>query len=136
MNPFDYINSITYGKTDIMVDDIAEKQYNSFIVNRGLSYFPDTVLYANEMNRYHHIDNRLKYSFLINIIRKQKRFSKWIKANESDDLSIIKQYYGYSNQKAKSVLSILTPQHITMLRERMNTGGLQSTTKKKRISSA
>ena len=78
-NPFDYLNAINYSKQNIMVDDITEKGYNSFMVNRGLSYFNDTVLMANEMNRYHQIDSRLAFDFLINIIRKKKRFSKWNK---------------------------------------------------------
>ena len=75
-NPFDYVNSINISKKDIMHDDISEKSYPAFMVNRALSYFNDTVLYANEMNVNHHIDNKLQYHFLINIIRKKKRFSK------------------------------------------------------------
>ena len=63
MNPFDYVNSINYTKKDIMVDEESEKQYNSYIINHSLSYFQDTILLANEMNRYHHLDNKLKYSF-------------------------------------------------------------------------
>ena len=74
-SPFDYLNAINYTKEGLIVDDITEKEYNGFMVNRGLSYFNDTVLYANEMNRYHQIDNLLQFDFLINIIRKKKRFS-------------------------------------------------------------
>ena len=107
MNPFDYLNAINMTKKDIMVDDIAEKDYNSFMVNRGLSYFADTVLYANEMNKHHQIDGRLQFDFFINIIRKKKRFSKWFKSTEDENISILKEYYGYSNEKAKSVLSLL-----------------------------
>ena len=94
MNFFDYLNSINYSKKDIMVDDIAEDEYNPFMVNRGLSYFQDTVLYANEMNRYHHLDNRLQFDFLINIVRKRKRFSKWTKSTNPDTLNVVKEYYG------------------------------------------
>ena len=82
MNPFEYSKAINITKQDIMVDDLAENDYNSFIVNRSLSYFPDTVLYANEMNINHHIDARLQFDFFINIIKKRKRFSKWFKATE------------------------------------------------------
>ena len=92
MNFFDYLNSINYSKKDIMVDDIAEDEYNSFMVNRGLSYFQDTILCANEMNRYHHLDSRLQFDFLINIIRKRKRFSKWAKNTDPDALSVVKEY--------------------------------------------
>ncbi len=78
MTPFTFLNEINYGKKDIMIDDITEKLYNSFMVNRGLSYFRDTVIYANEMNKHHHLDSRLQFDFLINIIRKKKRFSNGI----------------------------------------------------------
>tara|TARA_Y100001937_G_scaffold46716_1_gene65571 strand:- start:7246 stop:7626 length:381 start_codon:yes stop_codon:yes gene_type:complete len=123
MSPFDYLNAINLTKKDIMVDDIAEKEYNSFIINRGLSFFTDTVLYANEMNRNHHIDNRLQFDFFINIIRKKKRFTKWIKPQEISNLELIKEYYGYSNQKAKSVLSLLSDVQIEEMKQRINKGG-------------
>ena len=123
MNPFDYLNAINTTKKDIMVDDIAEKDYNSFMVNRGLSYFADTVLYANEMNRHHQIDGRLQFDFFINIIRKKKRFSKWFKSTEDENISILKEYYGYSNEKAKSVLSLLSINQIEDLKQRIYKGG-------------
>ena len=123
MNPFDYLNAINMTKKDIMVDDIAEKDYNSFMVNRGLSYFADTVLYANEMNRNHQIDGRLQFDFFINIIRKKKRFSKWFKSTEDENISILKEYYGYSNEKAKSVLSLLNINQIEDLKKRIYKGG-------------
>lgn len=123
MNFFDYLNSINYSKKDIMVDDIAEDEYNSFMVNRGLSYFQDTILCANEMNRYHHLDSRLQFDFLINIIRKRKRFSKWAKNTDPDALSVVKEYYGYSNEKARQVLPLLTPDQIMNLREKVFKGG-------------
>ena len=105
MNPFEYLKAINETKKDVMVDDIAEKEYNPFIINRGLSFFRDTILYANEMNRYHHLDHRLQFDFFINIIKKKKRWSKWIKPQEVANLELIKEYYGYSNEKAKSALS-------------------------------
>ena len=112
MNPFDYLKAINETKKDIMVDDIAEREYNPFIINRGLSFFKDTILYANEMNRYHHLDNRVQFDFFINIIRKKKRWSKWIKASDVDNLELIKEYYGYSNEKAKSALSLMSNEQI------------------------
>ena len=108
MNPFEYLKAINETKKDIMVDDIAEKEYNPFIINRGLSFFKDTILFANEMNRYHHLDHRVQFDFFINIIRKKKRWSKWIKASDIDNLKLIKEYYGYSNEKAKSALSLMS----------------------------
>ena len=123
MNPFDYTNSINYTKKDIMVDDIAEKGYNPFIINRALSYFPDTVLAANEMNKHSHLDNRLQFDFFINIIRKKKRFSKWFKPEIVSDLDAVKKYYGYSNEKARQVLTLLSPEHINELKRKVTTGG-------------
>jgi len=123
MSPFDYLNAINTTKKDIMVDDIAEKSYPSFMVNRGLSYFPDTVLFANEMNVNHHIDHRLQFDFFINIIKKKKRFSKWAKPINIENLELIKEYYGYSNEKAKSVLSLLNGEQINELKLRMYKGG-------------
>ena len=123
MNPFDYIKSINSTKKNIMVDDITEKEYNAFIINRGLSFFPDTILYANEMNLNHHLDNRLQYDFLINIIKKKKRFTKWVKPQEIANLEIVKEYYGYSDEKAKSVLSLLNNEQIEELNRRIYKGG-------------
>ncbi len=120
MNPFDYVNSINYTKKDVMED---EKTYNGFMVNRSLSYFPDTVVLANEMNKYHHLDNRLQYQFLINIIRKRKRFSKWVKPELENDLELVKEYYGYSNEKARQVLPLLSPSQLQKLKEKVNKGG-------------
>ena len=123
MNPFEYLGSINNTKKDIMVDDITEKEYNAFIINRGLSFFPDTILYANEMNINHHIDSKLQYHFLINIIKKKKRFTKWVKPQEVANLEVIKEYYGYSNEKAKSVLSLLSINQIEDLKQRIYKGG-------------
>jgi Holliday junction resolvase RusA-like endonuclease len=123
MNPFEYLNAINTTKKDIMVDEVAEKEYNAFMVNRGLSYFSDTVLIANEMNLNHHLDNRLQFDFFINIIKKKKRFSKWLKARDIENLEIIKQYYGYSDEKAKSVLSLFDHDQIDEMKNRIYKGG-------------
>ena len=123
MNPFEYANAINYTKKNIMVDDIAEKAYNPFMINRQLSYFPDTVLAANEMNRHHHVDNRLQFDFFINIIRKRKRFSKWFKPEQISDLETVKEYYGYSNEKARQVLTLLSTDQINELKTKVVKGG-------------
>jgi len=123
MNPFNYLNSINHTKQDIMKDDLDEKGYNSFLINRSLSYFYDTVGMANVMNRYHHLDNKLKYAFLINIIRKRKRFSKWMKPETESDIEVVKQYYEYSNDKAKQVLPLLSPEQINIIRQKVGKGG-------------
>lgn len=123
MNPFNYVQSINYTKEDLMVDDITEKAYTAFVVNRSLSYFSDTVGFANVMNQYHHLDNKLQYFFLINIVRKRKRFSKWIKPDLDSDIEVVKEYYGYSNEKARQVHSLLTSEQIKELRKKVNKGG-------------
>jgi len=123
MNPFDYLNAINDTKQNIMVDDIAEKAYSPFMVNRGLSYFNDTVLLANEMNKYHHLDYKLQFDFLINIVRKRKRFSKWSKPEVASDVKVIKEYYGYSNEKARQALSLLTSEQINELKKKVYKGG-------------
>jgi len=122
MNPFDFVNSVNYTKVDIMNDDV-EKSYLPFIINRQLSYFPDTVAVANEMNRYHQLDNKLQFHFLLNIVRKRKRFSKWAKPIEENDLEVVKEYYGYNNEKAHSVLSLLTPDQIATIKKKVYKGG-------------
>ena len=123
MSPFDFVNAITHTKENLITDDSSEKQYNAYIVNHSLSYFHDTVLYANEMNRHHHLDNHPQFSFLINSIRKRKRFSKWMKPLKSDDLEVVKNYYGYSNEKARQVLMLLDDTQLNELKKRMHKGG-------------
>ena len=123
MNPFNYVNSINLSKKDIMQSPEDEKAYNPFMVNRSLSYFSDTVVIANEMNRYHHLDSRLQYQFLINIIRKRKRFSKWVKPELENDLESVKEYYGYSNEKARQILPLLTSSQREEIKEKVNKGG-------------
>ena len=123
MNPFEFVNDITNGKSNIMVDDITEKAYNPFMIDRSLSYFHDCVLMANEMNINHHLDKRLQFDFLINIVRKKKRFSKWAKAQKSDDIEVIKEYYGYSNNKARQIHSLLSSEQIDELKKKVYRGG-------------
>jgi len=123
MSPFDYVNSINDTKVDLMVDDVAEKQYNSYMVNRSLSYFPDTVAMANVMNQHHRIDNKLQYHFLFNIIRKRKRFSKWMKADKLSDIDAVKEYYGYSEDKARSVMQLLSTDQLDVIKQKISKGG-------------
>ena len=114
--PFDFINSINFGKTDIMVGPDEEKVYNSFLTNRGLSYFEDTVLLANEMNRYHQLDSRMQYDFLRTAVRKRKRFSKWIKPEQNADVETVMEYYNYSREKAEAVMDLISPESIEKMR--------------------
>ena len=123
MNPFEFVKAIN-NKKDIMRDDLDEKAYNAFMVNHSYSYFPDTVLLANEMNIQHHLDSKLQNDFLLNTIRKNpKRFSKWNKTVEDDSLEAVKEYYGYSNNKARSALSLLSTEEINIIKQKVDHGG-------------
>ncbi len=122
MNPFDFANSITYTKQDIM-HELNEKEYAPFLVNRSLSYHQDCILYANEMNRRFDISHKLQYHYLLNTIRKRKRFAKWSKPQEIDDLKIVMDYYSVSREKAEEYLKLLGNNKIAILKKRMNKGG-------------
>ena len=122
-SPFDYLNAINFTKEDLIVDDISEKEYLPYMVNRGLSYFQDTVLMANEMNLNAHLDSKLQNSFLINIVRKRKRFSKWAKPELHSDIEMVKEYFGYSNEKARQALTLLSPENIKTIKEKVTHGG-------------
>jgi diacylglycerol kinase family enzyme len=114
LSPFDYLNTITYSKTDIMTED-NESQYPAFIINRGLGFGADTVIAANEMNSRTHIDYRMQYDFLRSVIRKSKRYNKWIKAEESN-IESVKEYFGYSYNKAKEALTLLSDKEIAEIK--------------------
>lgn len=124
ISPFEFINSINYTKEDLVIDDWSEKQYNSYVINRGLSFGPDTIIQANEMNSRPHLDKKLQYQFLINIIRPRKRYNKWLKADKIDAIEVVKTYYGYSTDKARQALSILNPEQIDKLKQKLKKGGL------------
>lgn len=129
VNVFDFVKEINYGKRDLMRDqegnhsEYMEGQYNPWITNHCLSYFPDTVFWANEMNKNHHIDNALQNSFLLNTIRKRKRFSKWMKPSELDGVDAVKRYYGYSTKRAQEAMTLLNNSQINELKRRVNQGG-------------
>tara|TARA_Y100000033_G_C2686829_1_gene81762 strand:- start:141 stop:533 length:393 start_codon:yes stop_codon:yes gene_type:complete len=120
-----YLTAINYSKEKLLDTDDRdwEKKYPPFIINKGLSYFSDTVMYANEMNRLHHASKHMQFSFFLNSIKSRKRFSKWLKASKIKDLDVIKQHFGYSNKKAQEVLSILTKEQIDYIKERLYKGG-------------
>ena len=123
ISPFDFINDIHHNKLNLIVDDWSEKQYNPFIVNTGLSYGSDTVIQANEMNSRAHLDKSLQNAFLINTIRPRKRFNKWLKSESDVFVEYVKEYYGYSNEKAKSALTILTDNQKEYIKKRLYKGG-------------
>lgn len=126
-NPFDYLNSINTSKVNMMRgtdnDQLAEKDYNPFLINRGLSYHHDTVAIANEMNMRHDCPNIMQYEFLLNIVRKKKRFAKWNKKEYESELEAVKEYYGYNDTKALQALKILSNDQIEEIKIKINKGG-------------
>jgi len=123
ISPFDFINAIHYSKENLIVDEWSEKQYSPYIVNKGLSYGQDTAIPANEMNSRPHLPKSLQFSFLINIVKPKKRFNKWIKAEKIEALEVIKEYYGYSTDKARQVLLLLNDVQLEIIRTRLTKGG-------------
>lgn len=120
----DWLNSINLHKRNLMEEDPSlKKEYPPFIINKCMSGHLDTVLYANEMNKYHFLDKDLQYSFYLNIIRKRKRFSPWVRKDKIDDLESVKKYYGYSNEKARQALKILSKEQLEYIKKRLDTGG-------------
>lgn len=124
--PFDYLNEINFGKKDIMKgtanDELAERDHNQFLTNRSLSYFVDTVLIANEMNT-REVDNRLHFTFLLNIVRPKKRFSKWEKVDSSETIELLQLHYGYSLKKAIDAAKLLNSTQIEYIKNLYNSGG-------------
>ena len=120
-----YLNDINHKKEDLMAgeDEFWEKRYPAFIVNKALSAFADCVLYVNEMNRLHHLDKRLQFQFFLNSIGPKKRFSKWLRSSKIKNLEYVKEYYGYSNEKAKQALDILDDEQIEHIKSIINRGG-------------
>jgi hypothetical protein len=129
MNPFDFVTSINTSKKNLMKgtenDELAEKTYSPWLTNKSLSYFADTIHAANMMNCNHQLDNKLQYSFLINIIRPSKRFSKWVKKEKDEDLEAIMEHFGYNRQKAKTALELLTPDQIKTIKKKLDKGGIK-----------
>ena len=122
----DYLYSINQSKKNILDDDTdAERGYPPYIINRCLSSFTDTILFANEMNKNTHLSKDMQYHFMLHSLRKKKRFSPWLKQEKIADLEVVKKYYGYSNEKAQQALKILSPEQIKFIHKKMDTGGIK-----------
>jgi len=120
------VPSILQTKVNYLRDDVDLKEYSPFMVNRALSYHMDCVLYANEMNKHHYIDKDMQYQYLLNSIRPVKRkFQPWQKSSTDKDLECIKEYFGYSNQKAKEALLLLSAEQIAEIKIRTDKGGVK-----------
>ena len=122
----DWLNSINFNKNNLIEEDPSTiKDYPHYIINRCLSGHLDCIMFANEMNRYSFLDKDMQYSFYLNTLRKKKRFSPWLRKDKVTDLQCVKQYYGYSNEKASQALKILSKQQLDYIKQRLETGGRQ-----------
>ena len=120
----DWLNSINFSKKNLLEEDPSLiKEYVPFVINKCLSGEIDTIMYVNEMNINHHLDKDIQYSFYLNSLRKRKRYSPWIYKDKIKDLDCVKSYYGYSNEKAKQALRVLTKEQLNFIKSKIETGG-------------
>ncbi len=121
----DYLGAINQTKEPLLdsEDEDWTKKYPPFIVNKCLAPFPDTILLVNEINQLHHVDKKLQFDFLLNSLRARSRYAPWLKAKKLKDLEYVKEFYGYSNAKAKSALDLLSDEELSAIKQRLNKGG-------------
>lgn len=119
---FDFLKDLSEQKKDILVEE-NESQYSPYIVNRFLSMNQTTIMYANEMNLRHFLPKRLQYDYYFHSIKKERRFFKYVKEDEQDNIDLIKEYFGYSKLRAKEALSILSQDDIEYMKSKLNKGG-------------
>ncbi len=129
----DFLTAINLSKKNLMEEDpLTEKEYPPFVINRSLSYFEDTVLHANEVNLRGHLDNRLQNDYLLNSVRRKKRFSRWLKPEKNEDIDAIREYYSCNYRKAHEIAKVLTGEQLSLIHKRLERGGLQNGRRKKR----
>ena len=121
----DWLNSINFTKENLIEDPDMISSYPPYIINRCLSGHLDTVLFANEMNKHSNLDKDMQYSFFLYTLRKRKRFSPWLKKEQIEDLDLVKKHYGYSNEKAKVAVTLLTKTQLETIRNKHDMGGKQ-----------
>ena len=121
----EYLNAINFTKKNLMDSDdlLWQKKYPSFVVNKILSGFQDCIMLVNEMNRNHFMDKDMQFQFLLNSIRSKKRYSPFLRSSKLKDLDVVKEYYGYNNEKAKVALDILTKDEVKLIKEKLFKGG-------------
>ena len=124
MNPFDFVNSINSSdKKDLIREGQSlEEDYVPFVVNKALSYFPETILYSNQINLFPHTEKMLQYHYLLNTVRPGKRFAKWAKRENVEDVEAVKEYYGYNIEKAQQALAILTVDNLNYIKQKLQSG--------------
>ena len=120
----DWLNSINQTKKNLIDEDSSvEKDYPPYIINRCYSGHLDAIMFANEMNKYNFLPKKMQYDFFINTLRVKKRFSPWLRKDEIKDLDYVKRYYGYSNEKSKQILKILSKEQLNFIKSKFETGG-------------
>jgi hypothetical protein len=120
----DWLNSINQKKNNLLEENSDNiKRYNPFVINRLMSAHLDTILYANEMNRYYLLDKDMQYQFYLHSIKTKRRYSDWARKKELQDLDNVKTFYGYNTDKARDVLKILTREQLSYIETRLNVGG-------------
>ena len=119
----DWLNSINFTKENLIDDPAVVKDYPPYIINRCLSGHLDCVMFINEMNRYHFLPKKIQYDFLLNSLRTKKRFAPWLRKDTIKDLDNVKRYYGYSDEKAKQALRILSKKQLNFIQSKFETGG-------------
>jgi hypothetical protein len=127
MKPFDYVNAVSDSKKDLMVgtenDELAEKGYNPYLTNKSLSYHVDAILYVNEMNQYASLDNKLQFDYYLHGLPKKKRFSKWSKKQENEDIEVVSEWYGCNYSKAAEILKIINKNTLDLIKHKLQKGG-------------
>jgi len=128
IKPFDFVSQINGAKKNLIVESDdpaqAEKDYVPYLTNRALSYFADAIFQANNMNMYPDLDNRLQFDFLLNSVRRRKRFAKWVKPEPIEDIEVVQQYYQYSTKQARQVMHLFTDEHMSSMKQELQTGGV------------
>lgn len=124
LNPFAFVDSVSFSKEDLLKrDDVREEDYQPFLVNRSLSYHPDTVLYANDMNVFYNLPKVAQYTYLLNTLRPRKRFAKWVKPEESDLVEAVQELYNCNVREAADVLSLLNEEQKQLIKQLTDKGG-------------
>lgn len=121
MNPFDVVTTLSHTKKPI-IDSSNENDYNAFMINRAFSYYPDTIMHAQEMNSHHHLDRLLQHDYYLHSVRPKKRFSKWFKKEQDDTVDLVASYYTCSPRRAREYMRVLTKEQIKKIREVMTNG--------------
>ena len=121
----DYVPALSHTKENLLdsEDELWEKSYQPYLINKTFSYYMDTIMYANEMNQHSMVDNKLQFDYLLNSIRPRKRYAPWLKTSKINNLELVKEYFGYNDQKAKDALDLLTDDQLEHIQTKLNKGG-------------